>query len=416
MTIPTEEEFTPKYKFMEKRVFSGHDKRIDIGDLSEDQHHVLDALSFAADELSPGEYTSLGGYAGTGKSTLIPLLAENLGSLGTTAFCCFTGKAANVLKRKLEVAGIHEADTGYIGTIHGLMYAPIVDKNGIVTGWARRDQLINFGDIKRVIIDEASMVNEKILSDLLAYNVSVILVGDHGQLRPIEGDSIISKPEFRLEKIHRQAESNPIIQLSQAIRLEGNIPRNWKESEHIRFISQGQMGKIAAQGFSEFGLDMGLLVRSNAKRNMFNAKAAGGNIPRVGDILICLRNNPPIFNGMRGYCKAITPKYDHWFDVTIDFPDDGLELTTLINRHQFNKPKTLSVYDLYGEYYYPRIKYPGLMFDFGMALTVHKAQGSAFEQAIIFPETWPRDSEDDGYQRWLYTGVTRAADILYIVK
>ena len=54
------------------------------------------------------------------------------------------------------------------------------------------------------------------------------------------------------------------------------------------------------------------------------------------------------------------------------------------------------------------------LFDFGYALTVHKAQGSQAEKVILFEERFPK-MDDDMWRRWLYTGVTRAVSELYIV-
>jgi ATP-dependent exoDNAse (exonuclease V) alpha subunit len=54
------------------------------------------------------------------------------------------------------------------------------------------------------------------------------------------------------------------------------------------------------------------------------------------------------------------------------------------------------------------------LFDFGYALTVHKAQGTQSPKVIIFEERFSRASDDD-WRRWLYTAVTRAEEELYII-
>ena len=52
-------------------------------------------------------------------------------------------------------------------------------------------------------------------------------------------------------------------------------------------------------------------------------------------------------------------------------------------------------------------------FDYGYALTVHKAQGSQWDDVMVFDESFAfRDMRD----RWLYTAITRAAERLTIVK
>jgi exodeoxyribonuclease-5 len=52
-------------------------------------------------------------------------------------------------------------------------------------------------------------------------------------------------------------------------------------------------------------------------------------------------------------------------------------------------------------------------FDYGYALTVHKAQGSQWENIYLFDESYAFREHRD---RWLYTAITRAAEKLTIVK
>ena len=52
-------------------------------------------------------------------------------------------------------------------------------------------------------------------------------------------------------------------------------------------------------------------------------------------------------------------------------------------------------------------------FDYGYALTVHKAQGSQWDEVILFDES---RAFRDHAQRWLYTGITRASERLTIVR
>jgi len=51
-------------------------------------------------------------------------------------------------------------------------------------------------------------------------------------------------------------------------------------------------------------------------------------------------------------------------------------------------------------------------FDFGYVLTVHKAQGSQWDSVALFDESF---AFPDSRERWLYTGVTRAAKKLTLV-
>ena len=51
-------------------------------------------------------------------------------------------------------------------------------------------------------------------------------------------------------------------------------------------------------------------------------------------------------------------------------------------------------------------------FDFGYVLTVHKAQGSQWDDVVLFDES---AAFRDHRERWLYTGITRAAKRLTVV-
>lgn len=384
------------------------------GDLSDDQTF---AMVEVVERLRDGEHlVKLGGYAGTGKSTLIPLIASQWGSAKATAFCAPTGKAANVLARKLAAFG---AEAAYVGTIHRLMYWPKQDAMGRITGWKRATvlQTSQGNDIKRIIVDEASMVGEELLLDLMSYGIPILLVGDHGQLYPVKDKFVLDKPDVRLERIHRQAEGNPILQLASAVRDTGSIPRDFPFSDRVQFFSRDKLYSTIRAAGARAGGSTGVLVRRNAERVRINNDCTKNcEVPIVGDLVICLRNSPPVFNGMRGRVKSIEPYREHWLMAQIEFADDGILAEGLLNKYQFGRSSTIgSVAELYDM----GIAYPSrtpltLLFDFGYAITVHKGQGSEFQEVVLRPERLPRDTDDD-YARWLYTGITRASHRLSIV-
>lgn len=157
---------------------------LDFNALSDDQKKVFEHVM---QWYGPGAgVLTLGGYAGTGKSTLVSILARELERAGANgqfriAFCAYTGKAANVLRQKLRQAGIHASIMGYphyVGTIHSLIYVPVTGGSGDVIDWELKsyDEVADYG---LIVVDEASMVDEKMLEDLRSYDVPILAVGDH---------------------------------------------------------------------------------------------------------------------------------------------------------------------------------------------------------------------------------------------
>ncbi|CAM5222635.1 ATP-binding protein OS=Bosea thiooxidans OX=53254 GN=ARD30_09575 PE=4 SV=1 [Bosea thiooxidans] len=51
-------------------------------------------------------------------------------------------------------------------------------------------------------------------------------------------------------------------------------------------------------------------------------------------------------------------------------------------------------------------------FTFGYALTVHKSQGSQWDDVVLFDESY---AFREHRARWLYTGLTRAAETITVV-
>lgn len=192
-------------------------------DLSGDQKVALDNLLlwFGGQDK---KYITLGGYAGTGKTTLIGILRQEFFDQNKklkVAFCTFTGKASRVLRTKLvEAKALYPSD--FVGTIHSLIYSPVEDeKTHEITGWKKKENI----EADLIMVDEASMVDFFIWQDLLLYKIPIIAVGDHGQLPPIrENFNLMASPDLKLQEIHRQARENPIIKLSILARETGRIP------------------------------------------------------------------------------------------------------------------------------------------------------------------------------------------------
>jgi len=424
-----------KYRSVEKKVKTREDTireversmgaRLTESTLSKEQREAFDTISHWYERDSTAQQVlTLGGYAGTGKSTLVSVLAGKYAD-ESVIFTSFTGKATSVLRSKLfeaNVPGCHD-----VKTLHSLMYIPIVDKEtGRVRGWRRREHL----DHDLIIVDEASMLDEQMFNDLKAYNIPILAVGDHGQLPPVFGTfNLMEKPQLRLEKIHRQAEDSPILALADFVRRVGQIPR-FDNTMELQLIPQRHTEAVFDSLFQTPGLrqsDVGLLCYSNRQRVEFNEQARRARwkgrfseSPIVGDQLICLRNEDgTIFNGMRGELTRCVDSTVLHYDGAVLFEDDEVEVEGPICKAQFGLTRTIKDFDDYHHLTDFRVKSwgaVGLLFDYGYALTAHKAQGSQFEHVIVSASDVPNRLSLDEKRRWLYTAFTRASRYLCILQ
>ena len=55
-----------------------------------------------------------------------------------------------------------------------------------------------------------------------------------------------------------------------------------------------------------------------------------------------------------------------------------------------------------------------LEFNYGYAITAHRAQGSEWDKVLVFEERFPFSDEE--HRRWLYTACTRPSQKLVLVR
>lgn len=330
---------------------------------------------------------TLGGLAGVGKTVLIGQVARELMADDLDiAFVTPTGKAAQVLQRSLRNAGVE----GDVTTIHSLLYRPVEDrKTGRVIGWSKRED----ASADLIIIDEASMVAQDVLQDLMALKKPILAVGDHGQLSPVGEDAgLMRNPDLRLEKIHRQAKGNPIIRLAHMV-------RNGAPDDVIKdFITDIDDERVrwtrSWDAAVEFAKPPGLvLTHTNKLRRLMNIRMREHfghdeyDDPKLGETVICLKNKRLeegrlLANGMRGVIASEPQVSEHHVIANVQFDEPvGLVEKLFMCRHQFLREKTFAGFvDVPGEHWgWPSV---GALMDFGSALTVHK---SVVEDTLICP-------------------------------
>lgn len=346
------------------------------------------------------------GYAGTGKTTLAKHFAENVD--GEVLFAAFTGKAAQVLRSR----GATNART-----IHSLIYRPrgeetVEDEETGKTSIAPMFSINRQSPLAKaalIIIDECSMVDEQLGKDLMSFGTPILVLGDPGQLPPVSGGGFFTEqePDYLLSEIHRQAKDNPIIHLAMDVREGREIMRGDYGSAQV--ISKSEVTQSLVLDADQ------VLVGTNRTRRRYNQrlrelKGFTADYPQSGDKLVCLRNDPAkgLLNGslwqvMSSSRETVKPGINLMIRPEDDDMDRGAAKIKLL-KAAFEDVETEIPWST-------RKRYDE--FDFGYALTVHKAQGSQWNNVVLFDESYAfRDSRE----RWLYTAITRAAETLTIVR
>jgi len=346
---------------------------IQISDLTEDQKNAMKNIINWYKNIDRQVFI-LNGSAGTGKTTLLKILTDELDITENTMFASFTGKASLVLKTK----GIKNSST-----IHRLIYNPIVKADGSLE--FRLKDINELNSVKLIIIDESSMVSKQLLEDLLSFNIKIIFVGDKNQIPPIfEKKSLFDKPNMTLNQITRQAKDNPIIYLSQ--RIIKNLPlKVGKYGSKVRIVKNIKNESVLMEADQ-------ILVGTNAKRNNLNHHVRELNgitsiQPVMGDKIICKKNNWNkyivkdemfLLNGLIGkiFSEPIEREVNY-FDSTINRTkfDVAYQFDFKINDYEYCIfDKLLASYDhlLNGTNEFKAIFNNGVdMFNFGYAITIH---------------------------------------------
>ncbi len=378
----------------------------------------------------------LAGFAGTGKTTLAKYLAQDVG--GDVLFGAFTGKAAYVLQNK----GCPNATT-----IHKLLYQPkekskarlreLEEKMDVLVKALTEkklteQQIKEHDDVKKLqheidcehsslkrplfgineespikdatllVIDECSMVDARMADDLLSFNVPILVLGDPFQLPPVGGEGFFTrgKPDMLLTDIQRQAKDNPILRLAHDVR----------EGRGLKYGQYGESKVICRDQISTADVlahDQVLVGTNKSRRNYnFRQRQLRGFtdvMPMAGEKLICLRNNGEsgLLNGSMWRVSTTIQLDEDSVELDMNAIDgDGVIVTTAHSQYfKGEEPK----------YWEIREKD---CFDYGYNITVHKSQGSQWDGVYLFDES--RCFRQDA-AKWLYTGITRAAQRVTVV-
>lgn len=370
---------------------------------------------------------TIAGVAGAGKSTLIAFIIEELHlSPENVKFCAYTGMAANVLIRKGNPAT----------TIHKLIYdlVEIIDektkKKKII--FKLKEKLDE--SIRLIVVDEVSMVSQKMLNELMSFGIPILATGDPKQLPPIASDmnDLLSHPDVFLDEPLRQALDNPIIYIANMLR-QGIKPQHGSYGGKVNIYRRDAFPPHIIGDADQILAGRNKTVDNLNKFYRKHVLDKEIWLPTNGEKIICLKNNWDLRICERGIENYLVNGLIGITD-NIKVQPRAKTFTIDLRPMYFEKEFFRKAYgdsllffdplckdDDYIEENYP---YEHLMrnplqaseikinkFTYAYAITVYKSQGSEFNNVLYYDEMLRKDL----YFQHFYTAVTRAKDELNIV-
>ena len=442
-----------------------------------DQSLAIESLSDFLFNKTKVSVFLLKGYAGTGKTTLMKTLVDNL-HFNKMNFCLLapTGRAAKVLSKYTKRKS---------STIHKKIYYSKVDKSGNFKSTLKTNKIKN----TVFIIDEASMISDfsnsndlfkkkSILNDIIDFadfktNSKLIFIGDTAQLPPVNqtispalDSQFLQKTynlkinEYEISDVVRQTEESGILFNATLIRnsiINSDLEFKFKKFNDIISLSDGfEIQESIENSFNDIGRENSIIiVRSNKRANQYNQqirKTILSHDHKVcsGDLLMITKNNyfwtssdseiPFLANGdiieileiqrireLYGFefaevkIKMVDYNNQPPFDTIIilntldsDLPSLSFEQSNLLY-HEIQKDY-LNIKSKYKRFLKTKENpfFNALHVKFSYAITCHKAQGGQWP-VVFIEKPFLKDGPDIDYMRWLYTAVTRAESKLFLI-
>jgi len=376
----------------------------------------------------------LAGHSGTGKSTLVRTLLEQIDNIFKMArlinpnypvfdvkLTATTNKACEALRHitAREVTTIQSALGLRVQTDYSTNTTRLVVRQG--------------ADIVQntvLFIDEASFIDRDLLRTIFkrTERCKIIFIGDPAQLTPVKSDIT---PVFEagyegvhLSKVVRQAEGNPIIELSTKFRETVTSGEFFSFQPDGHFIQHMDRAAFDQAILAEFGRpdwhyhDSKVLGWTNKCVVAYNRGIRdfiqGDPDFQIGDYAVCNH-----FVGTKGYSiktdqlVQITSISEPSFElglpgkyfqvdgnVTKFMPDSLTDKKALVRQAQ-NEGNAMALYEMDTNWIDLRAAF---------ACTINKAQGSTFRKVFIDLDDIRKCTLGSQIARLMYVGVSRASE------
>ncbi len=421
----------------------------------------------------------LKGYAGTGKTTVISTIVNNLMAINKKyVLLAPTGRAAKVIANYSQKPAF---------TIHKKIYFPKKASGGGVSFTLQQNKHKN----TFFIIDESSMIsdvnseskmyeNGSLLDDLISYvysgtNCKMILIGDTAQLPPVNLDispalnidtlSMNYGKEVKhieLDEVMRQQEKSGILfnatELREVLKEDfiTDFRFNLKGFKDIVRLTDGyDIQDAINSAYNNFSIeDTAFIVRSNKRANQYNQQIRMKILDKesdlsAGDFLMVVKNNyfwldttdeaGFIANGdiievleIRNIKELYGFKFANVKIRMVDYPNQKpfetvLLMDTIVSEspsltyEESNKLYQEVMKDYEGETKFKQFQ-KVKQNEYFNALQVKFSYAITCHKSqggqwntVFIEQPYLPDGINRDYIRWLYTAITRAKDKLYLI-
>jgi exodeoxyribonuclease-5 len=297
-----------------------------------------------------------------------------------------------------------------------------------ITGWKRRESPLDIG-----FVDEASMLDARMLEDLEALFGLLVLFGDPAQLPPVSQgasmvfDAVPAAATLTLSTVHRQAAGNPILALAAALAdpgldfgaFEARVERLAGEDDRIRLADRADADAMARAPI--------LVWRNTTRVRLIDAFRRGHDAPAdallPGEPLLCDGLELPLKHRnrraeleARGLVKGaqaiyLGPGRKPGFSQlhVLGAEDPRVSAATIIRLETPGEEEPMVV----------SAARMGASFVHGAAVTIHKAQGSQWPEVQVFaPDLFAAarsgrvEAGAELWRRLAYVAITRAEERL----
>ena len=320
-----------------------------------------------------------------------------------------------------------------VASIPGALAAAGLKGSDFITGWKRREEPLDVG-----FVDESSMLDERALADLREIFPMLVLFGDPAQLAPVGAsgamvfDKLGDSRKLELSRIHRQTQDNPILDLAHAL---GDDSFGFADFEQL--VAEKARGDDRVVWAER--VEAGLMARSpvlvwrNATRVRLiqafrNAYGAPEDQLLPGEPLICDGIELPLKHRKkridleaRGLIKGAQviylgpgnrPGFARLHVVGAEEPQLSAASIIKIEKPDEEEP------------FIPSAATMGAAFLHGAAVTIHKAQGSQWDEVQVFaPDLYAAAQSgrmEAGVPLWkrlAYVAITRAQTrLMWVVR